>query len=90
MKITTSSGKTFDIQWIWATREDNRLMIELADDKTFAELAADLDGVPVITKTDSDRPNVKEVYEGFTKLVAMSRENAEGVIRLVLKKGDEA
>lgn len=89
MQITTNSGKTFDINWMWATnRFGNRLMIELVDNRAFSQIAADFEGVDTITKTDSKHPNVKEVYEGYTKLVGMSKENYEGVIRLTLEKGD--
>lgn len=87
MTITTNSGKTFDINWMWATdRFGNRLMIELKDDRALSEIAADFEGVQTITKTDSKAPNVKEIYEGFTKLVSLSKENFDGVIRLTLER----
>lgn len=91
MKITTSKGKTFEINFIWPmNRDGGRLMIELADDRPMAQIAQDFDGIETIEKTDEKKPGVKEVYEGYTSLVMMSRENYEGVIRLTLKKGDAA
>jgi hypothetical protein len=84
-----SNGKAFDINWMGATnRFGNKLMIELVDNRALSKIAANFEGVDTITKTDSKKPNVKEVYEGYTKLVGMSKENAEGVIRLTLEKGD--
>lgn len=91
MKITTSKGKTFDVNFIWPTNRDGgRLMIELVDDRPLAEIASDFDGNATIEKTDEKKPGVKEVFEGFNRLVLMSRENYEGVIRLTLKKDDAA
>ncbi len=89
MTITTDSGKTFDINWIGATnRFGNKLMIEMVDDRALSQIAADFEGVGTITKTDSKKPDVEEVYKGFSKLVGMSKENFDGVIRLTLEKGD--
>ena len=90
MTITTSSGKTFDINWMWSTNgAGNRLMIEMKDDRPMAEIAADFDGIQTFEKTGENK-NVKEVYTGYTKLVCMSRDNFDGVIRLTLEKGDDA
>lgn len=91
MKLTTSKGKTFDINYIWPTmRNGEKLMIELEDDRPMTQIADDFDGIEVFEKTDKKKPGVKEVFTGFTRLVNMSRENYEGVIRLTLEKGDAA
>lgn len=88
MKITLNSGKTFDVNWIGASsRYGDKMMIELNDDRKISQIAADFEGVETITKTDKAKPNVKEVYEGYTLLASISRENADGVIRLTLEKG---
>jgi hypothetical protein len=87
MKITTSKGKTFDINHIWEdARNDERLMIELEDDRPFSKIAEDFEGIEVFEKTDKKKPNSKEVFTGYTRLVNMSQENYEGVTRLILKK----
>ena len=89
MKITTNSGKTFDINWIGATnRFGSKLMIELKDDRAFSEIAADFDGVDVFTKEDEKYPGVTMTYEGYSALVSMTRENADGVVRITLERGD--
>lgn len=89
MKILTNDGKTFDITFIGALlRDGNRVMIELKDDRTLSEIAADFENLETITKTDSARPNVKEVFEGFTQLVSIQRNKATGTVRLTLEKGD--
>jgi len=89
MQITTNKGKAFDVLYIGAVyRNGNRMMIELGDDRPFAEIATDFDGLDTITREDSIRPGVKEVYEGFTRLVGMQLNASAGTIRLTLEKGD--
>lgn len=89
MNITTSKGKTFDINFIHVPlRDGNRVMIDLADSRTLAKIAADFDGLTTITKTDDIRPNVTETYEGFTRLVAIQRNTAAGTVRLTLERSD--
>lgn len=91
MQITTSKEKTFDIQFIGALlRNSNRAMIELKDDRPINEIAADFDGLTTITKTDALKPSVKEVFEGFTQLVGIQRNEGNGTVLLTLEKGDAA
>ena len=89
MQITTSKEKIFDIIFIGALmRDGNRVVIELEDDRALSEIAADFEGLETITKTDSIKPNDKEVYEGFTKLVSIHCNKAAGTVRITLEKGD--
>lgn len=89
MTIRTSSGKTLEINYIWPD-SNGRVMIELKDDRPLAEIAADFEGVKTLTKTDAKKPGIEEVYTGYTNLIAVSRDNYEGVTRLIIKKGDAA
>ena len=89
MKIATSKGKTFDIRFIGATlRGGKRMMIELEDSRPLWEIAEEFDGLSTITKTDSARPGVKEIYEGFSRLVGIQRNADNGTVRLTLEKDD--
>ena len=91
MQITTSKGKTFDIQFIGSPlRNSNRLMIELEDARLISEIAGDFEGLDTITKTDSIKPNEKHIYEGFTKLKGIQENQEAGTVRLKLEKGDAA
>lgn len=91
MQITTSKGKTFNINWIWGPlRGKNQTMIELKDDRALSEIAADFDGLETITKTDETRgQDVKEIFTGYTNLVTIIRDTAKGTVRLVLEKRDD-
>ena len=87
MQITTSTNKTFDILFISTLlRAGNRLMIELKDERMLSEIAADFDGVETITKTDDIKPNVKEVYDGFSNLVHIQRNRETGTVRMMLER----
>ena len=91
MQIMMSKGKTFDVAFIGAmTLEGSRVLIDLPDSRKFSEIAADLEGLDTITKTDEAYPGVTEVYEGFTEIVDMHRSAADGSVRLTLKKGEKA
>ena len=89
MKITLSNGKKFDIRHIGTMlRDGNRVVIELEDGRAFSKIAANFEGVDTITKTDDNNPNVKEVFEGYSKLVGIQRNKAAGTVRITLEKGD--
>ena len=89
MQIRTNDGKSFDIIFIGTLlRDGNRLVIELKDDRAFSEIAADFEGMETITKTDSRKPNRKDIYEGFTKLSGINENEATGTVRITLKKVD--
>lgn len=87
MTVKTSRGKTFEINWAWCRNlRGDQMMIELKDDRPMAEIALDFDGVETFEIQNEKNPNVKEVYTGYTRMVIMSRDNADGVIRLTLAK----
>lgn len=85
MKITTSKGKTLDVNWAFGpTGESGSLMIELTDNRLLSEIAADFEGSSRIEKKDETKPGVTEVYEGFTELAAIQRnKNGSVFVKLV-------
>lgn len=89
MKITTNLGQTFNISHIWPAHGGDRIMIETDDARPIHEIAAAFDGVQTLEKTDEKKPGVKEVYSGYTRLICVSRDNFEGVTRLILTKGEK-
>lgn len=87
MTITTSKGKTLDVNWIWGPlRGTNQVMIDFADARKIGEIAQDFEGCETIEKTDAKREGVKEVYAGYTELVSVIRERASGTVRVTLEK----
>lgn len=87
MKITTSKGKTLDVNWAFGpTSESESLMIELTDNRLLSEIAADFEGNSKIEKTDETKSGVTEVYEGFTKLATIQRNKNGSVFVKLLKE----
>lgn len=89
MKIETSKGKNFNIEFICSPlRDGSKAIIEMEDARPLAEIAADFDGLESIKKTVSGRNDkvVYEMYEGFSRLVGIQRDMASGSVRLTLAK----
>lgn len=89
MKIETSKGKTFNIEFICSPlRDGSKAIIEMEDERPLAEIVADFDGLERIKKTVSGRNDkaVYEMYEGFSRLVGIQRDTASGSVRLTLAK----
>lgn len=91
MQIKTSKGGTHDVLYIGAPlRNVGKIMIELADDRPFHQIAADFDGLEIITHMDDVTPGKEFLYRGYTRLVGMQINENTGTVRLTLKKGDAA
>lgn len=87
MKITLSTGKTFEVNYIWGPlRGTNQIMIDMPEGRGVEEVAADFAGVASIVKTDARRPGVEERYEGYTEIASVIRERATGTVRITLER----
>ena len=64
-----------------------RLMIEIEDTRALSVIAAEFEGVQRI---DAVRWYDKEIpYEGYTELIDIRRNQADGSVRMTLKKPKE-
>lgn len=89
MRIETSAGKVFPIRVMCeALRNKNQVLIELEDDRPLIKIIKDFDGLTFIKRYQAEKSTVYEMYEGFTKLVAIQRKTDAGTVRLTLEKGD--
>lgn len=89
MRIQTDRGKTFEAKWCFPLSSNpNALNIEYKDERPFAEIAADFDGVNAITRTDDTKPEKTVPYTGFTQLTGIKRLDKKGTVRLTLERGD--
>ena len=61
--------------------------VQLKDGRVLDTTAADFDGLETFTKTDEKKPNVDEVYKGYSRLMGANLHEADGTVRLMLKKG---
>lgn len=85
MKIK-AKGKEYKARWIFTTVREGRmrLMIALESESAIDEIAADFDGAEAIEKTEENKPGIVERFEGFTRLLIVSRENADGLTLVTL------
>ena len=84
MTITTSRGKTYDVNWAWAT-SDGRLTIQLPGDFSIAEIAEDFDGLVKVERKSEEEGDA--TYIGYDVLTSVIREIDKGTALLVLRKG---
>ena len=80
-------GKSYEIEFIsTAAYAGNQIVIELMDDQPLSQIAADFEGRETITRTDTIRPEITTTYSGYTELIDIRRNQANGSVRLTLKK----
>lgn len=89
MTITTSNGKTAEIELIcFSSRDGRKLLIELEDERPLSEIAADFEGLESIkAENERARGSAYEVYKGYTLLTGVQRIEANGLARITLEKG---
>ena len=86
MKLTTSSGKTFDVSWIdGPTMTSGELVLQMEDSRKLSEIAADFEGLENL-KRESETQGNKE-WTGYTVLQNISRRQ-DGTVLIFLNKGE--
>lgn len=84
MKLTTSTGKTHEVQWIdGPTITSGMVMVQMADDRRLPEIAAEFDGLAALTRESETQGN--KTWEGYTVLQRIARVSP-GVVLIALAK----
>lgn len=87
MTVTTSKGKTFVIDWMWAPVGQNEdLKIEYKDDRLLSSIAKDFEGCESFHR-ESEAEGNKD-WTGYTRIRSIAR-MARGKVQLTLYKPDE-
>lgn len=87
MTVTTSKGKTFEINWMWGPVGQNEdLMLEYEDDRPMAEIAADFEGCESFHR-ESEYEDDKD-FTGYTRLRSIVRAG-RGKVQLTLYRTNE-
>jgi hypothetical protein len=84
-KITTSKGKTYNIDYVYLNDVNHTLRISMHTEKRFPELSEDFDGCDTLTYENGEA--VRIVYEGYTALTFLSRFN--DTVSLTFEKEDD-
>ena len=91
VKITTSSGKTFDADWTLKTRSHHGadlLVIQLPGETMPGEIVEGLVGESMIQELKVDGKCVP--HEGYTLLYSIIYTHNRKAVRVTLEKGDAA
>ncbi len=90
MKLKTSKGKTFEVDWVLSfSRDSSKVMIEYHDARPLAEIAADFDGLESFTHNERVGLGAWHTLKGFTELVGITRDAGTDYVRLTLYKGEK-
>ena len=85
MKLKTSKGKTYEVDWIdVASLTSGQLFAQLRDERPLHEIAEEFDGLEWLER-ESDTQGDKK-FEGFNRLIGLSRTAVNGAVQLILCK----
>ena len=85
-KITTSKGKTYDIDYVYLNDVNHTLRISMHTEKRFPELSEDFDGCDTLTYENGE--TVRITYTGYTLLTFISRFNDTVSLTLEMEADD--
>lgn len=86
MKLTTSKGKTFDVNWIdGPTITSGDVVLQMTDSRKLSRIASDFEGLESL-KRESETQGNKE-WNGYTVLQSISR-RLDGTVLISLNKGE--
>ncbi|MBP3647188.1 MAG: hypothetical protein J6K55_12285 [Clostridia bacterium] len=84
MKLTTSKGLTYNVDWAdGPTITSSGLLIQMQDSRSIAVIAAEFEGNETIRR-ESETEGNKE-WHGYTEVMRVARV-AEGVVTIALAK----
>lgn len=84
MKLTTSKGKTYDVEWVdGPTTISGTVILCMHDARRLPEIAAEFDGLESLKRESEDQGN--KTWTGFTALNRISR-NADGYVQIALAR----
>lgn len=84
MKIETSKGKTYEVDWIdGPTITSGTVLLQMDDSRPLPEIAADFDGLTRVERY-SDTQGDKS-FEGYSKLKSISRGREQKILVELMK-----
>lgn len=86
MRLKTSLGYTYEIDWI-DTISTGTLYMQMQDQRTLSVIASEFDGLEWLKREDENQGD--KAFEGYSVLT-MIRRDAPGVVIMTFEKGAEA
>ena len=84
--LDLGNGVSREVDFVSTMGVSKQVIIELTDERPLSRIAAEFENVKTIRRTDNLRDDVVTLYEGFTELVDIRRNQATGSVRLTIKK----
>lgn len=84
MKLITSKGYTYDIDWI-DTVATGELYMQMQNSQRLPEIADEFDGLEWLKREDDNQGD--KLFEGYSVLT-MIRRDAPGVVILTFERGN--
>lgn len=85
--ITTSKGKTYEVDYAWAPLFDGSCRIAIHDSRLISEIAPEFEE---LTSIHYSNPGTSEIdWIGYNKLIAVSMQG-DSLVEIVLMRGDSA
>lgn len=85
--ITTSKGKTFDVEYAFAPTYDGAFTARFHDGRRLPEIAADFDGLATIVLHNGEESCT---FDGYTRLISVMRMDNSVVVKMVKEAADDA
>lgn len=86
MMLDLGNGKEMRIELISPMNGDEQVLIALNDERKLSEIAVDFETCGTMTKRIKGRKNVKEVFEGYTRLAGITRRELGDMVRITLAR----
>lgn len=84
--LDLGNGVSREVGFVSTMGVSKQVIIELTDERPLSRIAAEFENVKTIRRTDNLRDDVVTLYEGFTELVDIRRNQTTGSVRLTIKK----
>ena len=84
MKLTTSKGNEYQVDWIdGPTFSTGEVLLQMKDDRRLPEIAAEFDGLDWLKRESENQGN--KAWEGYSVLKMITRLD-DGTVRMTLDK----
>lgn len=86
MKLTTSKGNEYAVDWIDTVANNAEVFMQMADDRTFSAIVPEFDGLEWMKREDAHQGD--KLFEGYSLLKSIKRIEPGIVILSFVKAGD--
>ena len=86
MKLTTSKGHEYTVDWIDTVANDAEVFLQMAEERKLSDIAPEFDGLDWLKREDANQGD--KLFEGYSLLRSIKRVEP-GIVILSLEKAGE-